>query len=128
LHAYGSEAEKDAQALAGKVTTSHFDEVVFNEPFEAFYDVLTGGGDHKPSKGKGSKKREKEYERTAELPVRKTTGNPYSVETEGEELDRMKDAIKKIDSLMKKERGTLAEREKYLMELRESEGLPVKKK
>jgi YEATS domain-containing protein 4 len=96
---------------------------------------LTGGGDKGKggASGKGGSKqsggRKGEISgRTAEVPRNKSPGNPYSEATEGEELDRMKIAIKKVEEMVKVEREKLAEREKVLEELRKTEGTVIKKK
>lgn len=43
LHPYGSEPEKNAMVANGEVPAWVYEEQVFNEPYEAFYDILTSG-------------------------------------------------------------------------------------
>jgi YEATS domain-containing protein 4 len=96
---------------------------VFNEPVEQFFDILTGGvpeGQKRPG-GKGAKAARAAQARTAEIPQRKTANNPFSIETEGEELDRLKIAIKKVDEMIKQERVKMVEREETLRTLKENE-------
>ncbi|KAI9859802.1 MAG: NuA4 histone H4 acetyltransferase complex and the SWR1 complex subunit [Trichoglossum hirsutum] len=134
LHPYGPDAEIEREERR-PIISQNYEEVVFNEPVDAFYDILTGGGDKGKggASGKGGSKqsagRKGEVSgRTAEVPRNKSLGNPYSEATEGEELDRMKIAIKKVEEMVKVEREKLAGREKVLEELRKTEGTIVKKK
>ena len=101
-----------------------YEEVVFNEPVEVFYNVLTSGGDNRGNigqvnkgKGKAGKAVAKLMggERTAEIPQE---GSPYSLRMEGRELDRLGVAAKTVDAIVVEERKKLAEREKLLAELR----------
>jgi len=97
-----------------------YEEVCFNEPVEAFWEVLTsGGGDGKSGeKGRGKGKGAKAIrgmDKSAEIP---NEGSPYSLRMEGRELDRLREAVKQVESMIVEERKTLAEREKVLGELR----------
>lgn len=130
IHPYGPEAE--AQRTEKRpIISQNYEEVIFNEPVEPFYDILTGG----PVKGKGKTGKSgskqaamREADRTAEIPQRETRDNPYSKDTEGKELDRMKEALRKVDELITAERTHLAEKEKVLEDLRRTEGVMPKKK
>lgn len=62
-------------------------------------------------------------ERSAEIPYSESAENPYSQKTEGTELDRLNEAIKTVEQMVREERTKLAEREKVLTELRKSEVL-----
>lgn len=77
LHPYGPEAEK-VKAEGGHVSSYQYEEVVFNEPTEAMYEILTSKGE-------------------AQLPLERTKGNVYSQRSEQEELDRLESAISKVD-------------------------------
>lgn len=108
------------------VISQNYEEVIFNEPVEPFYELMTGGlpaGAPPAPRGKG--KNSKQVGRTAEIPLGDSPKNPYSRATEGKELDRMAEAIKTVDQMIKEEKDKLIEREKYLAELRESEGVPA---
>ena len=99
---------------------------------EPFYEILTSGP-VPPARGKGSKgskqaSLKKGGERSAEIPHAETPGNPYSQKTEGEELDRLKEAIKTVEVLVKEEKAKLVERERALEELRKRDGLVAKVK
>ncbi len=133
LHPYGPDAEQQRERRE-PIISQNYEEVIFNEPVEQFYDMLTGASVQTP-KGKGSKgSKQSAYGkgsdggRTAELPYAESPGNPYSQKTEGKELDRMGEAIKTVEQMVKEERGKLAERENKLQSLRSTEGGPVKKK
>ncbi|KAI9766476.1 MAG: NuA4 histone H4 acetyltransferase complex and the SWR1 complex subunit [Geoglossum umbratile] len=134
LHPYGPDAEIEREERR-PIISQNYEEVVFNEPVDAFYDILTGGSDKSKggASGKGGSKQSAGRKgevggRTAEVPRNKSPGNPYSEATEGEELDRMKIAIKKVEEMVRTEREKLAGREKVLEELRKTEGAIIKKK
>ncbi|KAI9846399.1 MAG: NuA4 histone H4 acetyltransferase complex and the SWR1 complex subunit [Sclerophora amabilis] len=135
LHPYGPDAEA-VRAERRPIIAQHYEEVMFNEPSEQFYEVLTGGPE-KPARGKGGGKggskqaslaKADQGTRTAEIPSKPTRENPFSRETEGRELDRMKEALRKVDETIVKEREKLAEREATLERLRQSEGIVVSRK
>ena len=132
LHPYGPEAERQ-RASGEPIISQNYEEIVFNEPVEQFYEILTSGA-VQPTRGKGSSKGSKQAsfkkgsERTAEIPVVESADNPYSQRTEGRELDRLNEAIKQVEVIAKEERAKLAEREKILEALRKSEGAALKAK
>ena len=146
IHPYGPEAEIQ-RIERRQITSQNYEEVIFNEPVEPFYEILTGGPD-KPVRGgksaaKGSAASGSRSSlggksgagvgsgggpRTAEIPLRSSQDNRYSRDTEGKELDRMKDAIRKVDELIIEERDRLAAREATLDELRKTEGVSLIKK
>lgn len=132
LHPYGPDAERQRENKE-PVISQTYDEVIFNEPVEPFYEILTSGA-VQPIRGKGSSKGSKQAafkkgsERTAEIPYAVTPDNPFSLETEAKELDRLGEANKNVELLLKEERAKLAEREKMLESLRRSEGAAIKAK
>ena len=128
LHPYGPDAE--AQRERRDTITSHnYEEVVFGEPVEAFYDILTGGGPPPaPARGKGSKGSKqavmkRSSERSAEIPYAESADNPYSRKTEDAELDRLNEALKVVEGMLKEEKAKLAEQETTLEELRRDDAL-----
>ncbi|KAL1997076.1 hypothetical protein VTN49DRAFT_7941 [Thermomyces lanuginosus] len=127
LHPYGNDIEGKRERRE-KVISQNYDEVIFNEPVEQFYDLLTGGGQQQQqSKGKGAKKSTTTGgggAHTAEIPLHDSPGNPYSRATESAELDRISEALKNVEQMIKNERAKLAEKEKRLAELRATEGVP----
>ncbi|KAI9823048.1 MAG: NuA4 histone H4 acetyltransferase complex and the SWR1 complex subunit [Thelocarpon impressellum] len=135
IHPYGPDAE--IQRIEKRpIISQNYEEIIFNEPVEQFYEILTGGPE-KATKGKGSGKggskqasmgRGGHEGRTVELPQRETRDNPYSKDTEGKELDRMKEALRKVDEMIARERERLSGKEVMLDSLRRAEGVPPKKK
>lgn len=128
LHPYGPDAEarKERREV---VVSQNYEEIVFNEPVEHFHDLLTGGSaTQQPQKGKGGKNAKQAAQRngkTAEIPYNETADNPYSKTTENKELDRLVEAGKTVEQMIKEEKERLIAREKRLAELRESEGVPA---
>ncbi|KAI1931706.1 NuA4 histone H4 acetyltransferase complex and the SWR1 complex subunit [Ophidiomyces ophidiicola] len=131
LHPYGPDAEAQ-KARRDNIISQHYEEVVFNEPVEQFYNLLTGGTlaplPSKGKAGKGSKQQQQQSGRTAEIPYSDSPRNPYSQKSEAKELDKVGEATKTVDRMLKEERAKLIEREVYLGKLKESEGLPVVQK
>jgi YEATS domain-containing protein 4 len=106
-----------------------YEEALFNEPVEQFYDVLTGGGTNQRAKasakaGKASAKGVP----TAEIPERVSKDNIYSREQESRELDRLGAAIKTVETQIVEEKKKLIEEETKLAELERTEGRPLTKK
>ena len=132
LHPYGPNAEQQREEKT-PVISQTYDEVIFSEPVEPFYEILTSGA-VQPARGKGSSKGSKQAafkkgsERTAEIPYAETPDNPFSQETEAKELDRLGEANKNVEVLLKEERAKLAERERMLEGLRKSEGAVMRAK
>ena len=119
LHPWGP----DAEAMREKrtpVTIQSYEEVIFNEPTEQLYEIMTTTGPPQKGKGKVGKagaQGQKKTERTAELPFAESEGNPYSQKSEMAELDRLKEARKKVEKMIVEERAKLAEREKVMEKL-----------
>lgn len=112
------------------ITSQNYEEVLFNEPVEQFYNLLTSGPPPAPGpKGKGGKGAKQSQQptsaRTAEIPNADSPKNPYSQKTEAKELDRLGEAIKTVDQMVKEEKTKLVDREKKLEELKKSEGVPT---
>ncbi|KAG7007781.1 hypothetical protein G7Y79_00008g024190 [Physcia stellaris] len=105
------EAKKARREVVG---SQSYEEILFNEPTETLFEVMTSGPPRGKSKGKGGLKR---GERTAELPVGDTPDNPFSQRAEGAEIDRLREAKKTVERLIGEERGKLAERERVMAEL-----------
>jgi YEATS domain-containing protein 4 len=137
LHPYGPDA--DAQRERGDaIVSQNYEEVLFNEPVEQFYEILTGGGTgagggQTTNKGKGGKGAKQAQlapasSRTAEIPFADSPGNPYSKKAEADEMDRMGQAIKTVEKMVDEEREKMHEREWKLEALKKTEGVTVKKK
>ncbi|OJJ44123.1 hypothetical protein ASPZODRAFT_154084 [Penicilliopsis zonata CBS 506.65] len=133
LHPYGADAEGKKERREA-VISQNYEEIMFNEPVEQFYEILTGGSTPaQPQKGKGSKNakqalQQQQGTRTAEIPYNESPKNPYSRTTENKELDRLAEANKTVEQMIKEEKERLIDREKKLAQLRESEGLPAMNK
>ncbi|KAL1954964.1 hypothetical protein VTO42DRAFT_422 [Malbranchea cinnamomea] len=131
LHPYGDDIE-GKRARREMVVSQNYEEVLFNEPVEQFYDILTGGTgmvqQQQQSKVKTSKGAKQPQQtpipgRTAEIPYSDSPKNPYSQKAEAKELDRLTAAIKAVEKTLAEEKAKLAEREAKLAELKKSEGV-----
>ena len=137
LHPYGrTEADKDAMRAAGEVVAWTYEEQLFNEPYEAFYDVLTSGALPDPSrpaggkgKGKGGKAAAAAAQpgqrseggvlpRSAMIPRTTRPKHPFSQETEQLEIKKLRDARDTAAALMAALREEHAAKEKYLADLK----------
>ncbi|KAJ9642266.1 uncharacterized protein PV06_03172 [Exophiala oligosperma] len=127
LHPYYGDVEQQKRDRS-MISSVCYEEVLFNEPVEAFYDILTGGPQATKSKGgKGSKAQIKALP-TAEIPMKSGGGNKFSREEEGKELDRLGEAVKKVQAMIAEEKAKLVTEETKLQELEKTEGKPIKKK
>jgi YEATS domain-containing protein 4 len=127
LHPYQGDAEqlelqKKNRAL---ISSLCYEEVLFNEPVEIFYDMLTGGAQVTKGRGKGSKGMPKAPP-TAQIPDKSSVGNKYSKEEEGKELDRLGEAVKEVEKLADEERAKLLVQEREHAELMKTEGVDLK--
>lgn len=132
----------------GEVRAWIYEEQVFNEPFEAFYDALTTGAHPKGhpggvaaalaagGKGKGAKGAKPipplptpntsvrganyndVWERTAMIPASNKPGLDYSRETEALEIKKLKEAQDKAQALSKKILEELKDKEAALAALK----------
>lgn len=125
LHHYGEdkEAREAAKARGDPVVSQQYEEIIFNEPSEAFYEILTSDP---PVTGRGkggskSAKNKRVANRTADIPEMNSSDN-FTRKAELEELARINRAQKEVETLLEQERALIVEREKELNELRKSEG------
>ncbi|KEY66813.1 hypothetical protein S7711_09497 [Stachybotrys chartarum IBT 7711] len=140
LHPFGrTEEEKQAMiAKNGEVRAWSYEEQLFNEPYEAFYQTLTNGAvprNYKPPAGGGGKGKGKGkgrpppplpapdsgdvWERTAMLPRHNRPGQPFSRETEALEVQKLQEAQRKTEDMTKQVLAELKEKEELLRRLRE---------
>jgi YEATS domain-containing protein 4 len=136
LHPYGrSDEEREAMRASGEVLSWTYDEQVFNEPYEPFYEILTSGalppaaGAPKTG-GKGGKSKDKNpalsqtpggvLERSAMIPLTNRPGQPFSRETEQLEIKKLKDAQVKVADLTQKLVRELKQKEEKLRSLKVS--------
>jgi len=127
LHPYYGDVEQQKRDRA-LISSMCYEEVLFNEPVEAFYDLLTGGGQVSKSKGKSAKAAASKPPPTAEIPIKSSPGNKFSREEESKELDRLGEAVKQVKKLQDEEKAKNLKLESRLQELQETEGKPTKKK
>jgi len=134
LHPYVGDVERQKRERT-RVDSVCYEEVLFSEPVEGFYDVLTGGAAAAQGGGKtgkagkaGKTSKGESLKGTAEIPERSAAGNKYSREEEGKELDRLGEAVKMVQKLIKEEKDLLVVEEKKLQDLEATEGKPTKKK
>ncbi|TGZ84267.1 yeats-domain-containing protein, partial [Ascodesmis nigricans] len=102
LHPYiGTEAELEAHRLQGKSVTSYsYDEVVFNEPTEAMFEVLTNKGTARvPPRARGAK-------------------GEFVEETERMELDKLGAGLRKVKEQTDLIKQKALAKEKEVAELR----------
>lgn len=122
LHPYGPDELRAKQIRDGEVDAWCYEEQVFNEPYEQFYDILTGGGGEAKASGKakgGKKANQKEMDkRTATVPPRPSPGQPYARETEVSELRKLRDVQVKVDEQRKAVLEEVEKKGRYLESLK----------
>lgn len=134
LHPYGrNDEEKQAMITSnGEIRSWSYEEQLFNEPYEAFYHLLTAGAvpkGWKPSNGKGKGKNRappplpdpksgEVWEHTAMIPSHNRPGQPFSRETEAAEMKKLKDAQIKTEEMCKQILSELKGKEELLAKLK----------
>jgi YEATS domain-containing protein 4 len=139
LHPYGrTEEEKQAMvANNGEVRSWSYEEQLFNEPYETFYNILTSGAapkGYKPpggsaagGKGKGKNRAApplpdpnsgEVWERTAMLPNHNRPGQPFSRETEAAEVKKLQDAQATTEEMCRQMLQELKGKEELLAKLK----------
>lgn len=126
LHPYGDDIEGQ-KARRDMVKSICYEEVLFNEPVEQFFNLLTGDIPHGKGKGKAGKAAARGAP-TAEIPERITKDNVYSREEESKELDRLREAIKLVQNMIVNDKAKVIVEEEKLGELEKTEGRPSLKK
>jgi YEATS domain-containing protein 4 len=127
LHPYGTDEEKEK--MKHEVQALAYEEQIFNEPYEGFYEILTagpppvgkggkGGAGGGKNKGRSSVSSSGIGERTAMVPARGSPGQPFSRETEQLEIKRLKEARAKVEEMTKEWTAELRKREETLAALR----------
>ncbi|KAK4194736.1 yeats family-domain-containing protein [Triangularia verruculosa] len=135
LHPYGrTEEEKELMKNGpdgGVVKSWNYDEQIFNEPYESFYEVLTsgvvmmGGGMAATQKGgKGGKQKVERSEggvlaRSAMIPLANRGAEyPFSRETEQCEIEKLKKALVRVEEMTRRTKEEMERKEKRLRELK----------
>ena len=126
LHPYQGDVEQQKRDRT-TIYSVCYEEVLFNEPVEHFYDMLTGGVPVKGKAGKGAKGMLKSPP-SAEIPDKSSKGNKFSREEESKELDRLGEAVKEVEKLELEEKEAWLKLETELDKLEQSEGKPNKRK
>lgn len=134
LHPYGrTEEEKQAMITAnGEVRSWSYEEQLFNEPYEAFFNLLTNGAvpkNWKPSGGKGKGKNRappalpgtdsnEVWEHSAMIPTHNRPGQPFSLETEAAEMKKLSDAKDQVEAMRKQILDELKQKEELLAKVK----------
>lgn len=136
LHPYGrSEEEKQAMVSKnGEVRAWSYEEQLFNEPYEAFYQLLTEGAvprGWKPSAARGKGKGKGRalpplpepdagdvWERTAMIPSHSRPAQPFSRETEAAEIKKLKEAQAKAEEMTRQLMANVKAKEELLAKLK----------
>lgn len=127
LHPYGDDVDGQKERRE-TVKSICYEEVLFNEPVEQFYELLTGGTPGTKGKGAKAGKAVAKGPPTAEIPERISKDNVFSREEESKELDRLGEANKLVQKLTMEEKAKLVTLEARLQELEKTEGKPSTKK
>ena len=122
LHPYGeTEEEKEKMKQRGEVPAAVYEEQLFNEPYENFFEILTSPA----PPGKGGKTKvlkggmvSSVGERTALIPLTNRPGSEYSLETENLELGKIKAAIEQVKKIAEELSKEIQEAEVTLAKLR----------
>jgi len=126
LHPYGDTEEQKEKMRQEKVITSHvYEEQVFNEPYDHFYEILTSPAPVVKGGGKNTKMMRGGMVsgiggRDATIPLTNRPGQPFSMETEKGEMKRLREARDKVDEMAKKLQAELVEREQELAALKQA--------
>lgn len=127
LHPYGEDIEGKKERRE-TVKSICYEEVLFNEPVEQFYEVLVGAGSSVKGKSAKAGKLAAKGPPTAEIPERISKDNVFSREEESKELDRLGEAVKTVEKMIMEEKAKLITEEARLQELEKTEGKPTTKK
>lgn len=135
LHPFGrTEEEKQAMITKnGEVRAWSYEEQLFNEPYEVFFNILTTGAVPKgwktPAGGKGKGKNrptpplppadsDNVWEHSAMIPKHNRPAAPFSRETEAAEVKKLKDAQTKTEEMSAKVLAELKGKEELLAKLK----------
>ena len=126
LHPYGdTDAQKEVMALQPQITSHVYEEQLFNEPYDQFYEILTNPAEKVKGMGKATKTMRGGMvsgvgERTALLPLQNRPGQPFSRETEKMEVKRLKEAREKVEEMTTLTMAGLKAKEEELAALKKS--------
>jgi YEATS domain-containing protein 4 len=122
LHPYGeTEEEKEKMKQRGEVPAVVYEEQLFNEPYENFYEILTSPA----PVGKGGKTKvlkggmvSSVGERTALIPLTNRPGSEFSMETEGLLLADIKRAAADVTRMIEESKEDIVRKEAELAALK----------
>lgn len=123
LHPYGTEEDKEQQRLAKQITSWQYEEQLFNEPYEQFFDIMTSPVERVKGQGaKGTRVMKGGMvgsvgDRTATIPLTKRPDQPYSKETENLELKKLESALTKVNEMTENMKREIKEKQAQLEEL-----------
>ncbi|OAA38079.1 yeats [Metarhizium rileyi] len=136
LHPFGrTEEEKQSMVTNnGEVRSWSYEEQLFNEPYDVFFQTLTSGAVPRgwkssggAGKGKGKNRAPpplpapdsgEVWEHTAMIPNHNRPGQPFSRETEAAEVRKLKEAQTKTEEMCSNILSELKVKEKLLAELK----------
>ena len=124
LHTYGTDEEKEEMRRKGEIISWGYEEMVFNEPYENLYELLTSPMDRsKGGKGKVTRIMKGGMvgsvgERTVTLPNSTRPDQPFSRETELLEIKRLKEAQNKVETFRNDLMKEIKDKEQELASLR----------
>lgn len=106
---------------SGSIIAHCYEEQLFNEPYEQFYELLTNPVAR--GKGKGTKLMKggmvgSTGERTAQIPLSSRPDQPFSRETEKLEIKRLGEATAKIEVMNVAQQEELRAKEEELKALK----------
>ncbi len=112
LHPYGdTEEEKEKMKLEPEIRSWFYEEQIWNEPYEGFFDLMTTPLERVKGGGKGTRVMKggmvgSTGERTTQIPLTTRPDQPFSRETERLEIKKLEQAqveIQKMTEALKKE-------------------------
>ena len=136
LHPFGRNDEEKESMVGknGEIRSWSYEEQLFNEPFDAFFQILTSGAVPKGWKGgAGGKGKGKNrpppplpapdsgeiWEHTALIPNHTRPGQPFSRETEAAEVRKLKEAQARTEQMCQTVLADLKGKEELLAKLKE---------
>lgn len=125
LHPYGdTDEEKEQMRAQGEIRAWVYDEQLFNEPYENFYEILTTplpkvkGGGGKGTKSLGHGMVGSTGERTTQIPLSTRPEQPFSRETERLEVNSLKKAQDEVIHMTDDLKRDMLKKEELLAQLK----------
>ncbi|CCU76023.1 transcription initiation factor IIF auxiliary subunit/AF-9 protein [Blumeria hordei DH14] len=125
LHPYGeSEEEREKMRKQPEIRAWVYEEQLFNEPYENFYNLLTTPAEKSKGTAKGTKSAKGDpsngaiCERTASIPLQSRPDQPFSQESERLELRRLEEAQQRVSQMSEALNKEIKSKEAELERLR----------